>query len=55
MNTDLMSTIMGIASASATALFTFTAPPGTPTWIKVIGYVGAATMAVWGYLTNKKT
>ena len=54
MNTDLLSTIMGGFSAVMTAVMTFNAPVGTPTWIKTVGYVGAVSMAVWGYLTNKR-
>jgi hypothetical protein len=54
MNTDLISTIMGAVSAFAMAAFTFVAPPGTPTWMKVLGYVAAGSTALWGFFTNKK-
>ena len=54
MNTDLLSTVMGIITAAGTGFITFTAPAGTPTKYLVIGYLSAVSMAVWGYLTNKK-
>lgn len=53
MNSDKMTTIMGVVMAAITALGTFMAPAGTPGWQQAIGYVGAVAMGVWGYLTNK--
>ena len=53
MNTDLITTVMGCVVAAMTAIGTFNMPVGTPTWLSIVGYVGAVAMAIMGYMTNK--
>lgn len=54
MNNDRMTTILGLVVAAITAVMTFQAPPETPMWQLVLGYVAAVSAALWGYLTNKR-
>jgi fatty acid desaturase len=54
MNTDLVTTITGLVVAGCVALGSYHAPAGVPTWLVVVGYVGAAAAAIHGYFTNKK-
>lgn len=53
MNPDTITTIMGCVVAAMTALGTYNAPEGVPTWLRIGGYVVAAAVAVMGYFTNK--
>ncbi len=54
MNKDLLTTIMGLVVAVATALQTYNAPPTTSKTSAILGYAMAAAAAAWGFWTNKK-